>query len=67
MRPNVHDWYARNFANAPLEVLVACSYNVALMLRHALHDAVIGVGALMLAAQSLKAIVLQNSADAIKC
>merc|ERR1712154_600195 len=58
---DVHDGHAGNLANAPLKVLVAGGYDVALVLGDALHETVVGVRASVQTRQSLKARVLGDA------
>lgn len=49
-----------NFPNAILQVSIVGCYDVALVLCHTIHDAVIGVGALVHAGDSLESWIFHN-------
>jgi len=54
MRSHVHDGHAGNLPDAILKVLVVGGHNVAFVLAHPLHEAVVRIGALVQARQSLE-------------
>jgi len=55
---NVHYWHACDFANAALQIAIARGDDPAAVLCHAIHNAVIGVDALVCALEALDALVL---------
>jgi hypothetical protein len=57
---NIHNRHTRNLPHPPLQILIACGYNVDPMLPHSFNNAVISICSFMLALQFLKAWVLRN-------
>jgi hypothetical protein len=61
VRCDVHDGHSWNFSYSPLEVLVAGGHDVASVLLDAVDEAVVGVGALVVALEALEAWVFGNA------
>lgn len=57
MRADTHERNTRHLADPPLQVRIVCRHNVALVLHDTLNNAVIRVGTLMAARQTLDARV----------
>lgn len=57
---NVHDRNAGYFPYSILQITIVCCHNVAFVLSDSIYDAVVGVGALMQAGNSLEARIFHN-------
>lgn len=57
---DTHDWHARNLTDSSFEILVVRRHDIALVLCHSVHNAVVGVSSLMHAVQSLKSVVFND-------
>lgn len=60
MRSNIHDRNTGHLPDSPFEILVTGRYDIAAVLFHSFHDAVISIGPLVITFQPLKPGVLGN-------
>lgn len=56
-----HDWNSWNFSNSPLEIFIARSNNVTLVLHDTLHETIIGIGSFVTARQAFKSWISSDS------